>query len=630
MGEVGGDGFGEGAGEGLEGVDAVKPPPGGGPGFELPCGAERRHQRGGVLGDERGAGVVGLGRAFEVEAEFDEPAHGLGLELDMERRLAPRELEDRPHHAAGGGGDSGVELAHGEFFGEEEELARLEGIAGHGPSVTGNGPVTGAWYSRAMTPIRKTKIVATIGPASFDREVLRRMIRAGMDVARLNTSHGTLDWHREAVRLVREAAKAEGRPVAVLLDLAGPKIRTGETAGGRVLQLERGATVRVTAEPVEGTEARFTIAYERLTDDVAPGEPILLDDGRVELRVVARDGAELICEVVTGGPLAPRRGVHFPETALAAPALTDRDREALPLAVAECVDYVALSFVQGAEDIAATRSAIAALGGDIPVVAKIERKRAVANLDAIVGEADGVMVARGDLGVELPPEEVPVWQRRIIAAAGREMVPVITATQMLESMVNAPRPTRAEASDVANAAWEYSDAVMLSEETAMGKYPVEAVAMMDRILRRAEAVMGRAPEAGGNEEQDDHSYVIALAARRIVESDPNMRGIACFTRSGYSALLMSKVHPDAPIFGVTHAEVVYRRLALARGVIPVMSRAVLTTDELLRALDEALLAGGYVEEGDEVVVVAGLPVRAQGTTNFLKLHRVGDAATYQW
>lgn len=489
---------------------------------------------------------------------------------------------------------------------------------------------TRAWYSRGVAPLRKTKIVATVGPASFDREVLRGMIRAGMDVARLNTSHGTLDWHREGVRLVREAARMEGRAVAVLLDLAGPKIRTGETEGGRALELARGATVRVTAEPVAGTEERFTIGYERLAEDVAPGERILLDDGRIELRVVARDGADLVCEVVAGRGLGPRRGVHFPETVLAAPALTDRDREALPMAVAECVDYVALSFVQGAEDIAATRAAIAALGGDIPVVAKIERKRAVANLDAIVAEADGVMVARGDLGVELPPEEVPVWQRRIIAAAGREMVPVITATQMLESMVAAPRPTRAEASDVAHAAWEFSDAVMLSEETAVGKYPVESVAMMDRILRRAEAVLGRAPEAGGDGVDDDHSLVIALAARRIVESDRNMRGIACFTRSGYSALLLSKVHPEAPIFGVTHAEAVYRRLALARGVIPVMSRAVLTTDELLRALEEALLAGGYVREGDEVVVVAGLPVRAQGTTNFLKLHRVGDAATYQW
>jgi pyruvate kinase len=481
-----------------------------------------------------------------------------------------------------------------------------------------------------MTALRRTKIVATLGPASLEPATLRAMIRAGMDVARLNTSHGTLEGHREAVRLVREAAKAEGRPVAVLLDLAGTKIRTGENEYGRALDLRPGAAVRLTPEPVPGTEERLHIAYDRLLEDVAPGERVLLDDGKVELRVVRREGNDLVCEVMVGGLLAPRRGVHFPETALTAPALTDRDREALAMAVAECVDYAALSFVRDDTDIAAARAAVAALGGDIPIVAKIERKQAVEHLDAIAAEADGLMVARGDLGVELPPEEVPVWQRRIIAAAAREMVPVITATQMLESMVSSPRPTRAEASDVANAAWEFSDAVMLSGETAIGQYPVEAVAMMDRILRQAEAVQGPAPEARGADAQDDHSYVIALAARRIVESDPNMRGIACFTRSGYSALLMSKVHPEAPIFGVTHTEAVYRRLALARGVVPVLSAAVLTTDELLRELDRALLDGGFVEAGDEVVVVASLPVRAQGTTNFLKLHRVGDAATYQW
>jgi pyruvate kinase len=478
--------------------------------------------------------------------------------------------------------------------------------------------------------MRRTKIVATVGPASLTAATLRAMVRAGMDVARLNTSHGTLASHREAAQLVREAAREEGRAVAVLLDLAGPKVRTGDNEFGRVLELRAGANVRVTAAAIPGTEERFTIGYGRLTEDVNAGERILLDDGRIELRVLQRDGDDLVCQVVAGGLLAARRGVHFPETALTTPALTDRDREALAMAVGEAVDYVAVSFVRDASDVVATREAIADLGADIPIVAKIERRQAVENLDAIVAEADGVMVARGDLGVELPPEEVPVQQRRIIAAAAREMVPVITATQMLESMIETPRPTRAEASDVANATWEYSDAVMLSGETAIGKYPVEAVAMMDRIIRRAEAVTGPAPDVRGMEEHDDHSYVVALAARRIVESDPHMRGIACFTRSGYSALLMSKAHPDAPIFGVTHSETVYRRLALARGVVPVLSEVVATTDELLRALDRALLEGRCVEEGDEVIVVASLPVRAQGTTNFLKLHRVGDAATYEW
>lgn len=482
-----------------------------------------------------------------------------------------------------------------------------------------------------MRMLRRTKIVATVGPASASMERLRAMIRAGMDVARLNTSHGTLDEHRGLVRLVREAAALEGQPVAVLLDLAGPKIRTGDHAFEGALELRSGATIRVTPRPVPGTEERLTIGYERLLEDVQPGERILLDDGKVELEVMGQEGDELVCTVVNGGLLAPRRGVHLPETVLTAPALTDRDREAIAAGVAEGVDYFAVSFVRDASDVLAAREVIEGLGADIPVVAKIERRQAVEHLDEIAAEADGLMVARGDLGVELAPEEVPVQQRRIIAAAAREMVPVITATQMLESMVEAPRPTRAEASDVANAVWELSDAVMLSGETAVGRYPVEAVAMMDRIIRRAEEVsFGTDRDATMAPDHDDHSYVVALAARRIVESDANMRGIACFTRSGYSALLMSKVHPRAPIFGVTHSEAVYRRLALARGVVPMLSGAVSTTEELLRVVDDSLLAAGYVEQGDEVVVVASLPVRAQGTTNFLKLHRVGDAATYRW
>ena len=241
------------------------------------------------------------------------------------------------------------------------------------------------------------------------------------------------------------------------------------------------------------------------------------------------------------------------------------------------------------------------------------------------------MVARGDLGVEMPPEDVPVQQRRIIAAAGRNMVPVITATQMLESMILSPRPTRAEASDVANAVWDVSDALMLSGETAIGQYPVEAVSMMDRVIRRAEAAESTlAHEDVVNPETDDHSYVVALAARRIVESDPNMRGVACFTNSGYTALLLSKVHPNAPIFGITPSESVCRRLALARGVIPILCDTVTSSERLLQMVDLTLTAGNHIAKGDEVVVVASLPVRVQGTTNFLKLHRIGESEGYEW
>lgn len=473
--------------------------------------------------------------------------------------------------------------------------------------------------------------MATLGPASFARETLAAMIRAGMDVARLNTSHGTLESHAKAAALVREVAAEAGRHVAVLMDLAGPKLRTGETEFTRVLDLVPGHEIRLVNYPVQGTEQLLTVEYPRLTEDVRAGERVLLDDGHIELEVLRSTPEGLDCRVLVGGHLGAHKGVSFPATNLTAPALTDRDRAAIRVGIEASVDYFGLSFVRDADDVVRTREYIESLGCDTPIIAKIERRMAVEHLDEILGEADGAMVARGDLGVELAPEDVPVQQRRIIASAARNMIPVITATQMLESMVDAPRPTRAEASDVANAVWDLSDALMLSGETAIGRYPVESVAMMDRIIVRAEEAIAEIESVGyGPPETDDHSYVVALAARSIVESDPNMRGVACFTKSGYTAMLLSKVHPRAPIFGISPSEAICRRLALARGVIPIISETVTSSEQLLHVVDDSLLAGKHLAEGDEVVVVASLPVRAQGTTNFLKLHRVGDAAAYEW
>ncbi len=472
--------------------------------------------------------------------------------------------------------------------------------------------------------MRRTKIVCTLGPASLHPETIEAMIRAGMDVARLNTSHGTLDEHAHSAALVREMAARVGRPIGVLMDLGGPKLRTGATADGMPLLLVKGDAVRVTglsAAPAAGT---LTIDYPHLTSDVAPGEHVLIDDGNVELAVESVREDRLECRVIHGGTLKPGRGVTFPHSNLTLKALTARDRQAIAAGVRAGVDLFALSFVGDASDIIETRDLIASLGANIPIIAKIERRRAIENLDAILAEADGAMVARGDLGVELPPEDVPVQQRRIIAAASRNMIPVITATQMLESMVNSPRPTRAESSDVANATWDLSDALMLSEETAVGQYPIEAVAMMDRIIRRAEEFAGPDIAPVTNDSGDDHSYVVALAARRIVESDPNMRAIVCFTRSGYTAFLLSKVHPSTPIIAVTPDESVCRRLALARSVIPVLGPLVDTSEKMLRMVDEVLVQGQHMAEGEEVVVVASLPVQAVGTTNFLKLHRIGE------
>lgn len=476
--------------------------------------------------------------------------------------------------------------------------------------------------------IRHTKIVCTLGPASMHRETLTAMVRAGMDVARLNTSHGTLESHLEAIRLVREIAEQEGRPIGILMDLAGPKLRTGMMANDQPVTLEPGSAVTLTPENVTGTASVIPIEYERLCEDVLAGDRVLLDDGAIELEVTRVTPAGLECRVIVGGELRSRKGVAFPRSRLTMPAITEADRRYIEAGVQAEVDFFAVSFVRDAEDIAHARELIHKLGADIPIIAKIERRQGVENLESILAEADGVMVARGDLGVELPPEEVPVLQRRIIAASCRHMIPVITATQMLESMIDSPRPTRAESSDVANAVWDLSDALMLSGETAIGRYPVETVAMMDRIIRKAEEAMAGEPPRMAPAHGDDHSYAIALAARGIVESDPNMRGIACFTRSGYSAFLVSKVHAPVPVYAMTPDERVYRRLSLARSTVPIRVPVVEGTRTMLRLVDEILVERRFAEEGDEVVVVASSPVQARGTTNFLKLHRIGESRSY--
>jgi pyruvate kinase len=476
--------------------------------------------------------------------------------------------------------------------------------------------------------MRRTKIVCTLGPASLSPDTIAAMIRAGMDVVRLNTSHGSLDEHVRSVALVREVAAREGKPIAILMDLGGPKLRTGPTAGGDPVHLADGALVRLVSSHDAATAQVVTVDYPHLTDDIQAGEHVLLDDGNIELQVETADAAGLSCRVLAGGPLGPRRGVSFPHSNLTTPALTDYDRQAIAAGVGAGVDLFALSFVQDASDLVQTRECITALGADTPIVAKIERRQAVEHLDEILAEADGAMVARGDLGVELAVEEVPVQQRRIIAAAARNMIPVITATQMLESMVDSPRPTRAESSDVANATWDLSDALMLSEETAVGRYPVEAVAMMDRIIRRAEETSPPNLDEKFAPTTDDHSYVVALAARRIVDSDPNMRGIVCFTKSGYTAFLLSKVHPNAPIFAISPDDAVVRRLSLARGVIPLAGPLVASSEDMLHMVDRLLVEGGHLAIGEEVVVLASLPVKAEGATNFLKLHRVGESSRY--
>jgi pyruvate kinase len=471
--------------------------------------------------------------------------------------------------------------------------------------------------------VRHTKIVATIGPASRRKDVLEELVRAGVDVVRLNFSHGEPHEHLEVLRAVRQIAAALGRPIAVLQDLSGPKIRTGRLRGGEPVLLRDGARVAITTdESVEGTAERISTTYDPLPGDVQPGDRILLDDGNLELRVLASSGSEVVAEVVHGGLLRQNKGMNLPGVRLSTPALTEKDRRDLAFGVENGVDYVALSFVRQAADVEQARELIRALGGSAPLIAKIEKREAVNDLPQILEASDGVMVARGDLGVELSTEEVPTLQKRIIEMANGGGKVVITATQMLESMIENPRPTRAEASDVANAILDGTDAIMLSAETASGRFPVEAVRTMDRIARYTEKHYGsfRAPaRVGGGGSMVARS--LARVASTVAE-ELDCKLIVAFTESGATARLVSSFRPRAPIAAITYNEQSYRRLGLWWGVIPVRSEFSATTDEMILRGEALLKRLGMVAPGETILMLAGQSHTA-GATNMLRVHTIG-------
>lgn len=472
--------------------------------------------------------------------------------------------------------------------------------------------------------MRKTKIVCTLGPASDTPERIEALIRAGMDCARLNFSHGTHDDHARLAARVREAAERLGRPVALLQDLQGPKIRVGRFPGGRV-RLEDGAEVTVTTREVEGAPDRIPADYPGLPGDVAPGEAILLDDGLLRLEVLSVDGPDVRCRVVHGGELEDHKGLNLPGTRLSLPALTDKDREDARFGRRLGVDYVALSFVQGPDDVTALRALLGDPGdGAAQIVAKLERPAAVEHLDAILAVADGVMVARGDLGVELPAEQVPVIQKRVIERTNRFGKLVITATQMLESMTHAPRPTRAEVSDVANAVFDGTDAVMLSGETASGEYPVAAAEMMASIIREVES-SPRYRAAFDRAFMRDLPTFQNAAARAAVNAaqDLGIGTIVAFTETGRSAALISEYRPDARIVAFSPVPTTLRRMALLWGVEPEPIDRFETTDEMFEAVERFLLEGRHCAPGDAIVLVAGVPPNQQQSTNLVKLHRIG-------
>jgi pyruvate kinase len=470
--------------------------------------------------------------------------------------------------------------------------------------------------------MRATKIIATLGPASTGPKVLAALLRAGVDVARLNLAHGTHAEHARVIGLVRRAAAELGRPVALLADLQGSKARTGRLAGGRPVRLAAGSTVTLTPRSVSGGPDLVSTSCRRLARDVRRGDPILIDDGRMELRVLRTRGAEVICRVIAGGMLLENKGMNLPLTPLGGPSLTAKDRADLDFALRQGVDYVGISFVRRGEDVERVRRIAARRRSPVPLIAKLELRAAVERLEEILQAADGVMVARGDLGVEVPLERVPVLQKRILQQANRAGIVVITATQMLESMVDAPRPTRAEASDVANAIFDGTDAVMLSAETASGRHPVKTVAVMDRIVREAEdSGFGTPAQVQGAAGSEREVHAVAHAAVDAARQS-GARAIVVYTQTGTTARILSKLKPPCPIIAFAPSEAVRRRMMLYRAVWPLAMRLARSTDRMLADGERAILARRILKAGERVVVVSGTTPRS-GATNLMKVHRLG-------
>src|SRR5246127_132723 len=471
---------------------------------------------------------------------------------------------------------------------------------------------------------RHSKIVCTIGPVTRSPRMIRKLIEAGMDVARLNFSHGTHQEHAQSFAMLREAAAELKKPIAILADLQGPKIRTGALAGGGTVLLRAGQKFVITTAKVLGDSTRVSTTFHPLPREAKPGDRILLSDGLIELRVERTTRTEVICQVVNGGVIGEHKGINLPGVKLHVPALTEKDRVDLRFALAHDADYIAVSFVRRPEDVQMAKELVRRARKDTPIIAKLEKPEAIENLEQILPVTDGVMVARGDLGVEMNPEQVPVVQKNIIARAREFRRPVITATQMLESMTENPRPTRAEASDVANAIFDGSDAVMLSAETASGKYPVEAVGMMARIIEEAEGGIPEFVRPATQEKLKVAETVAELVCHASREL--HMKWIVVFTHSGFTARLISRYRPLVPIAAFSPEAETRRRLALVWGVAPLGIPDLRKVDQLAEISEKRLLEEKLVRKGDVIAIVAGTPMGVRGTTNFMKFHVIGGAA----
>ncbi len=480
----------------------------------------------------------------------------------------------------------------------------------------------------SATTVRRAKIVGTLGPVSNNETAFRELVLAGLDIARLNFSHGTHPEKAKLIQMVRKVSAEIGKPICILADLQGPKIRTGKLKDHKPVLLQSGQRLMITPREIEGTASVIGTTFKTLAENLEKGSRILLSDGLIELKVRNVRGGDVECDVVNGGMLGENKGINLPGIPVRVPSLTEKDEEDLIFVIGQKVDMVAVSFVRTAEDVRLVKQRVKALGADTWIIAKLEKPQAIEHLESILEEADGVMVARGDLGVEVPPEKVPAIQKHIIRRAAAHRKPVITATQMLESMIENPRPTRAEASDVANAIYDGTDAVMLSAESAAGKYPVQAVAMMAKIVTETELQVRNETRVDGLRHPLTACGLLSVT-ETICESmahaaeDLNVSAIAVFTETGTTARLLSKYHPGPRIFALSSVEAVVRRMMLLWGVYPIYCPKLKTTDQMVDTAEQLLEEGGFVRQREILGIVAGTRTKT-GSTNFMRLHLVGD------
>lgn len=468
----------------------------------------------------------------------------------------------------------------------------------------------------------RTKIICTLGPSSEDKHTITRLIHAGMNIARINLSHGNHEEHSKRIKVLRKTCKELKADVALLLDTKGPEIRLGTFYGGKVT-LKKGQEFILTSTPMIGNDKEVFINYDDISKTVSSGDKILLADGLIELQVSRIQGEKVICTVINGGELSDRQGVNIPNKSLPLPALAEKDIEDIVFGIEIGADFIAASFIRKAADVMEIRKVLEENGGsDIHIIAKIENREGVENINEIINVADGIMIARGDLGVEIPVQEVPLVQKQIIEKCNLAGKPVITATQMLDSMIRNPRPTRAEATDVANAIFDGTDAIMLSGETAAGKYPVESVTMMYSIAEKADqAIIDHVKQRAINVKSVTDAISHATCS---IASELEAKAIITSTKSGYTARAVAKFRPQVPIIAVTFKEKVIKTLQIVRGVIPLEVKETSSTDEMFIEAVKGALSSGMVKKGDLVVITAGVPVNVTGTTNLIRVHIVGE------